>query len=166
MPALISNVGRSDCIDAGSCVSSTRICCLSVSNSGLCHTLAGVQTSESFFLPLSSTWALKHRASVYDYIYVLFWNSIFTVAPVVGLGVFDRILGTLSLTPLRHHAPGTNSRIDYDMLMAVPELYRYGRQGAWFSLRSFFVYMMDALLQVSLMWFLECGVWTDGWFFA
>jgi hypothetical protein len=31
--------------------------------------------------------------SAFDYIYVLFWNSLWTLAPVVGIGLFDRFLG-------------------------------------------------------------------------
>jgi hypothetical protein len=33
--------------------------------------------------------------SVMDYIYILFWNSLWTVAPVIGVGLFDRFLGVL-----------------------------------------------------------------------
>lgn len=32
--------------------------------------------------------------SVFEYIYILFWNSIWTIAPVIGIGLFDRFLGT------------------------------------------------------------------------
>lgn len=42
---------------------------------------------------------LIHRTditdSVFDYIYVLFWNSLWTVLPVIGIGLFDRFLGAL-----------------------------------------------------------------------
>ncbi|KAJ7700010.1 hypothetical protein B0H17DRAFT_1196026 [Mycena rosella] len=68
---------------------------------------------------------------VFAYVYVLFWNSLFTLLPVVAIGVFDRFL-------------------DADVLMAVPELYHFGREGYWFNLRSFFVYMMDGAYQASL----------------
>ncbi|KAG2019667.1 phospholipid-translocating ATPase [Coprinopsis cinerea AmutBmut pab1-1] len=74
-------------------------------------------------------------AFVYDYIYVLFWNSIWTIAPVVGIGLFDRIM-------------------DYHILMDVPELYHYGREGHWFTLRSFFVYLFDGVLQSVIIYFL------------
>ncbi len=33
--------------------------------------------------------------------------------------------------------------------MALPELYRYGREGKWFNLRRFTYYMFQGLLQVS-----------------
>ncbi|KAG6835961.1 hypothetical protein H0H93_012827 [Arthromyces matolae] len=72
---------------------------------------------------------------VFDYVYILFWNSIFTIAPVIGVGVFDRIL-------------------DYQILMDVPELYHFGRSGSWFSLRSFFVYFTDGVYQSLIIFFL------------
>ncbi|KAG6810123.1 hypothetical protein H0H92_013221 [Tricholoma furcatifolium] len=68
---------------------------------------------------------------VFDYNYILFWNSIWTIAPVIGIGVFDRF-------------------IESNVLMAVPELYAFGRKGTWFGLKSFFIYMMDGLYQ--LIW--------------
>lgn len=39
---------------------------------------------------------------------------------------------------------------DDDVLMAIPELYRYGREGTHFGLVMFSWYMLDALYQVSL----------------
>ncbi|TFK22984.1 phospholipid-translocating ATPase [Coprinopsis marcescibilis] len=74
-------------------------------------------------------------AFVYDYIYVLFWNSLWTILPVIGIGLFDRIM-------------------DYHILMDVPELYHYGREGRWFSLRSFFVYLFDGIVQSAIIYFL------------
>jgi hypothetical protein len=38
---------------------------------------------------------------------------------------------------------------DAHVLMAVPELYRYGREGYWFNQTYFVLYMLDGLLQVS-----------------
>ncbi|KAG5643212.1 hypothetical protein DXG03_001330 [Asterophora parasitica] len=72
---------------------------------------------------------------VFDYIYILFWNSIWTIAPVIGIGLFDRFL-------------------DSHILMQVPELYHYGRRGTWFGLRSFFVYLFDGLYQSVIIYFL------------
>jgi phospholipid-translocating ATPase len=67
---------------------------------------------------------------VINYDYILFWNSLWTVAPVIGIGLFDRFL-------------------DAHVLMAVPELYRYGREGYWFNQKSFVLYMLDGIVQVS-----------------
>ena len=32
--------------------------------------------------------------------------------------------------------------------MALPELYRYGREGHWFNMKLFLAYMMDGIMQV------------------
>ena len=31
--------------------------------------------------------------------------------------------------------------------MAFPELYRYGRERTWFTLKLFFIYMIDGVIQ-------------------
>ncbi|KAJ3822147.1 phospholipid-translocating ATPase [Lentinula raphanica] len=71
---------------------------------------------------------------VMDYTYILFWNSLWTIAPVVGIGLFDRIL-------------------DSEILMDLPELYRYGRERYWFSWRDFFIYMVDGIYQSVIIYF-------------
>ena len=38
---------------------------------------------------------------------------------------------------------------DDDVLMALPELYRYGREGHWFNMKLFIAYMLDGIMQVS-----------------
>lgn len=40
------------------------------------------------------------------------------------------------------------SHADADVLMAFPELYRYGRERTWFSMKSFAIYMLDGVVQV------------------
>ena len=40
--------------------------------------------------------------------------------------------------------------------MALPELYRHGRQGEYFNIRIFLVYMLDGVVQVS-----RCIEWGD-----
>ena len=32
--------------------------------------------------------------------------------------------------------------------MALPELYRYGREGYWFNMKLFIAYMLDGIMQV------------------
>ncbi|KAK2466656.1 hypothetical protein APHAL10511_000914 [Amanita phalloides] len=88
---------------------------------------------------------------VYDYIYILFWNSLWTILPVLGIGIFDRI-------------------IDDDVLMELPELYRYGRERYWFSLKQFFIYMFEGVVQTALIFFFifYTYAWStsarrDGW---
>ena len=34
--------------------------------------------------------------------------------------------------------------------MAIPELYRFGREGSWYGLRLFSIYMLDGVYQVRL----------------
>lgn len=64
-----------------------------------------------------------------DYTYLLFWNAFWTIAPVIAIGLFDRI-------------------VDADTLMALPELYHYGREGYWFGMKTFLIYMFDGIVQV------------------
>lgn len=45
----------------------------------------------------------------------------------------------------------STSGVDSHVLMQVPELYRYGREGSWFGIKSFFVYMFNGLYQVSII---------------
>jgi phospholipid-translocating ATPase len=63
------------------------------------------------------------------------------------LGLFDRIIGKhvfwLGMTP---HSRGGHP--DSDVLMDIPELYRYGREGTWFGPRLFTIYMLDGVYQV------------------
>ncbi|KAF8447755.1 hypothetical protein L210DRAFT_940528 [Boletus edulis BED1] len=74
-------------------------------------------------------------AYAWEYTYLLFWNSFWTLAPVLGIGLFDRI-------------------VDADVLMAFPELYRYGRERTWFSLKLFFIYMIDGVIQSVSLYFI------------
>ncbi|KAH9981426.1 hypothetical protein BGW80DRAFT_1270175 [Lactifluus volemus] len=66
---------------------------------------------------------------VFDYTYLLFWNSFWTLCPVIAIGVFDRI-------------------VDDHILMAFPSLYRYGREGKWFGVKLFTVFMLEGVVQV------------------
>lgn len=81
--------------------------------------------------------------SAFEYTYLLFWNSFWTIAPVLGIGLFDRIVGRwFWLVWYSTYSPS-----DADVLMAFPELYRYGRERTWFSLKLFFIYMIDGVVQ-------------------
>ena len=40
---------------------------------------------------------------------------------------------------------------DDDILMQLPELYRYGREHYWYSTKLFAIYMFDAVYQVSCL---------------
>ncbi|KAG6843812.1 hypothetical protein H0H87_000218 [Tephrocybe sp. NHM501043] len=93
---------------------------------------------------------------VFEYTYLLFWNSFWTIAPVIAIGLFDRI-------------------VDAHVLMDLPELYRYGREGRWFGLKWFTIYMFDGVVQTmvfssvivaNLFNGLNTNVWTGWVFFA
>jgi len=40
---------------------------------------------------------LTSAVSVFEYTYILWWNSFWTIAPVIAIGLFDRIVGMWSL---------------------------------------------------------------------
>ncbi|KAH9043367.1 phospholipid-translocating P-type ATPase [Lactarius pseudohatsudake] len=72
---------------------------------------------------------------VFEYTYLLFWNSFWTLAPVIAIGLFDRI-------------------VDDHILMALPQLYRYGREGKWFGEKLFAVFMLDGVVQSAIIFFI------------
>ncbi|KAF9246334.1 hypothetical protein BU15DRAFT_85102 [Melanogaster broomeanus] len=74
-------------------------------------------------------------AYAFEYTYLLYWNSFWTLAPVFGIGLFDRI-------------------VDADILMAFPELYRYGRERTWFTMKLFFIYALDGVIQSVSLYFI------------
>ncbi|KAG9318662.1 hypothetical protein JVU11DRAFT_755 [Chiua virens] len=74
-------------------------------------------------------------AYAFEYTYLLFWNTFWTVAPVLAIGLFDRI-------------------VDADVLMAFPELYRFGRERTWFTLKLFFIYLIDGVIQSVSIFFI------------
>lgn len=69
-----------------------------------------------------------------DYIYLLLWNAVWTVAAVIGMGIFDRVLPD-------------------HVLMAIPELYERSRRGSYFGVRLFLIYLVDALWQAAVLYF-------------
>jgi phospholipid-translocating ATPase len=94
--------------------------------------------------------------SVIDYTYLLFWNVFWSLAPVIAIGVFDRHIGRQFLTLFALY-PVLMKPVDDDVLMAIPELYRYGREGTHFGLWMFSWYMVDAVAQVRYA--LVCLPW-------
>ena len=46
-----------------------------------------------------------------------------------------------------------HSTKDDQILMEIPELYKYGRERYWFSLKEFFIYMFDGAVQASILIF-------------
>ncbi|KAG8957682.1 hypothetical protein FRC05_009699, partial [Tulasnella sp. 425] len=72
---------------------------------------------------------------VFEYTYLLFWNVFWSLAPVIAIGLFDRI-------------------IDDDILMTLPELYRYGRERRHFGIKRFAIYMLDGIMQSAIIFFI------------
>ncbi|KAF8077570.1 phospholipid-translocating ATPase [Lyophyllum atratum] len=87
---------------------------------------------------------------VFEYTFLLFWNSFWTLCPVIAIGLFDRI-------------------VDAHILMDVPELYHHGREGRWFSFRKFILYMLDGIMQSAIIFFIILYAYDtvssrrDGW---
>ena len=50
--------------------------------------------------------------------------------------------------------------LDDHVLMALPELYRYGRERRWFSNKLFAIFMFDGIVQVSRLTHYTCEVLT------
>ncbi|GJE96419.1 phospholipid-translocating P-type ATPase [Phanerochaete sordida] len=70
----------------------------------------------------------------FEYTYLLFWNSFWTILPVIAMGLFDRI-------------------VDDHVLMDLPELYKHSRQGEYFNLKLFLIYMIDGIYQSVIIFF-------------
>ncbi|CAK5277213.1 unnamed protein product [Mycena citricolor] len=73
-------------------------------------------------------------AYAFEYTYLLWWNAFWTIAPVIAIGLFDRL-------------------IDAKTLMAFPELYRFGREGKWFGFKLFSVFMFEGVFQSAIIFF-------------
>ncbi|KAL1937625.1 hypothetical protein VTO73DRAFT_13011 [Trametes versicolor] len=72
---------------------------------------------------------------VFDYTYLLFWNTFWTIAPVIGIGLFDRI-------------------VDDHVLMAMPELYKHSMNHEYFGTKLFLIYVLEAVAQSAVIFFL------------
>ncbi|KAK4058822.1 hypothetical protein OIO90_000268 [Microbotryomycetes sp. JL221] len=71
---------------------------------------------------------------IYEYIYLLLYNVVWTILPVLAIGIFDRNI---------------NDRVLY----AVPELYKISRSGRMFNLLRFSLYMLDGTYQGAVIYF-------------
>jgi len=72
-----------------------------------------------------------------EYTFLLFYNVFWTLLPVIFMGLFDQ-------------------RIQQDIAMNVPELYRYGIRGSFFGLKRFAWYMIDGIYQGAVCFFFLC----------
>ncbi|KAH8117016.1 phospholipid-translocating P-type ATPase [Phellopilus nigrolimitatus] len=85
-----------------------------------------------FWFQIYCGWSSQY---VFEYTYLLFWNVFWSLCPVIAIGLFDRI-------------------VDDDILMEVPELYHYGRDGYWFGNKTFAIFMFDAVYQSVIIFFI------------
>lgn len=76
-------------------------------------------------------------AYVFEYTYLLFWNVFWTLLPVIALGLFER-------------------DTDADILMAIPELYWKGREGRYFGLKRFSIFILQGIYQSAIIYFFIC----------
>lgn len=84
-----------------------------------------------FWFQIYCAWS---TAQGMDYVYLLLYTAIWTVAPVVGVGIFDR-------------------NVSDRVLMEVPELYTRAREGRYFGIPRFLLYMLDGLYQSVVLFF-------------
>ena len=92
---------------------------LVIRNGVILHEMLQINIFTLFFFQIYCAWS---STQVMDYVYLLFWNAFWTVAAVIAMGIFDRILPD-------------------HVLMQVPELYKRSRQHKYFSLSLFLLYL-------------------------
>lgn len=90
-----------------------------------------VHTGTLFWFQIYCAWSTTQAI---DYVYLLLYNAIWTVAAVIAIGIFERNLSD-------------------HVLMQVPELYNASRLGRYFSLRKFLIYMLDGVYQSVVLYF-------------
>ena len=106
-----------------------------------------IGTGVLFWFMIYCGWSTTY---VFSYTYLLFWNVFWTLLPVIAIGLFDR-------------------NIDADILMAIPELYRFGRLQTYFGMVRFIYYLMEGWFQSAIIYFfidftyVTTSVRGDGW---
>ncbi|OCH92253.1 phospholipid-translocating P-type ATPase, partial [Obba rivulosa] len=78
---------------------------------------------------------------VFEYTYDLLWNTLFTIAPPIIIGIFDRVA-------------------DDAILSALPQLYGHSRRGEYFGVRVFLIYMLEGVWQSTIIFFIILGAYT------
>lgn len=84
-----------------------------------------INISYLFFFQIYCGWS---TAQALDYVYILLWDAVWTVAVVIGAGIFDR-------------------PVSDRVLMEVPELYRRSRENRYFGLKPFAWCMIEGIYQ-------------------
>ena len=90
-----------------------------------------IQVGTLFWFQIYCGWSTTQAI---DYVYILLWNAIWTVLPVIFVGIFDR-------------------NISDRVLMQVPELYHQSRKRVYFGLKPFLIYFWDGVYQSVVLFF-------------
>ncbi|SNX84933.1 related to DNF1 - protein transporter [Melanopsichium pennsylvanicum] len=90
-----------------------------------------IQVGTLFWFQIYCAWSTTQAI---DYVYILLWNALWTVAAVIFLGIFDR-------------------NINDKVLMQVPELYHQSRKRSYFGLKPFIIYFFDGIYQSVVLFF-------------
>ncbi|WFD42980.1 P-type phospholipid transporter [Malassezia psittaci] len=90
-----------------------------------------VHVGTLFWFQIYCAWSTTQAM---DYVYLLLYNAVWTVAPVIAIGLFDR-------------------NVSDRVLMQVPELYARSREGRYFGLKQFLFYMLDGVYQSVVLFF-------------
>ncbi|KAF8686428.1 Phospholipid-translocating P-type ATPase [Rhizoctonia solani] len=87
-------------------------------------------------------WNSFDATYLYQYTFILLYNTVFTSLPVIVLGAFDQ-------------------DINAKASLAFPQLYRRGILGLEYTQTKFWAYMFDGLYQSAVVYFIPYFVWTN-----
>ncbi|CAE6450639.1 unnamed protein product [Rhizoctonia solani] len=87
-------------------------------------------------------WNSFDATYLYQYTFILLYNTVFTSLPVIVLGAFDQ-------------------DINAKASLAFPQLYRRGILGLEYTQTKFWAYMFDGLYQSVVVYFIPYFVWTN-----
>ncbi|QRW07307.1 phospholipid-translocating P-type ATPase [Ceratobasidium sp. AG-Ba] len=87
-------------------------------------------------------WNSFDATYLYQYTFILLYNTVFTSLPVIVLGAFDQ-------------------DINAKASLAFPQLYKRGILGLEYTQTKFWAYMFDGLYQSAVVYFIPYFVWTN-----
>lgn len=90
-----------------------------------------IQVGYLFWFQIYCAWSTTQAL---DYVYILLWNAVWTVAAVIFIGIFDR-------------------NVNDKVLMEVPELYRRSREGQYFGIKPYLICFVDGIYQSVILFF-------------
>ncbi|KAG8680208.1 hypothetical protein FRC09_018409 [Ceratobasidium sp. 395] len=87
-------------------------------------------------------WNSFDATYLYQYTFILLYNTVFTSLPVIVLGAFDQ-------------------DINAKASLAFPQLYKRGILGLEYTQTKFWAYMFDGLYQSVVVYFIPYFIWTN-----